>query len=543
MKELCTYKYSHIEVTKSYTEMKTSMKHSTIQLGDLPDEILMMILKNMCQVDVLYSLIDVNQRLNTIVHDPIFTNHLALLKHLSDGSICSLTDSMLDQFCSQILPKINHKIKCLHLESSSMERILLATNYPSLDELSLYKNALTDLFKNKILSLTFNMHEKENGGEFFNAIIFQRIIKIFTSLQYLNLCSSSIWYSRISLNAFTRDLASTTLLELHVTVNNFDNCLYLLDGRFNQLHTFYVNVADIQSSQKTINNMENLPNLKYFSLYSNVVTSAYDGLIVPLVNRMINLEELSLYVKICDINRFVDGNDLKKNILNNMSRLKKLQFYIRSTTGVLSQINIPSNEDIQYTFNDFHNNHIISYVDYFTDTQRGQCHIYSYPYTLNEYCKITNNFPGGLYKCVTKISLYDERPFEYKFFLRIAQSFPYLKKLIIENMKSQNDKPKSDDNQNLPIIEYPHLITLDLTEAHLDYIELFLFDTKMRLPNNISFIVLYQALRRVTEKFTRNATPIHEKKLHRLSLLGKYRIPKYVKEYFPHTKICSCEFV
>ncbi|CAF1559442.1 unnamed protein product [Rotaria magnacalcarata] len=521
------------------------MKHSTIQLDDLPDEILMMIFKNMCQVDVLYSLIDVNQRLTTIVHDPIFTNHVTLLNHLSDGSICSLTDSMLDQFCSQILPKMNHKIKCLHLESSSMERILLAANYPSLDGLSLYENALTDLFKNKILSLTFNMNvnKKDNDREHVNGIIFQRIIKIFTNLQYLNFCPSSIWYSRISLKAFTANLASTTLSELHVTVNDFDDCLYLLDGRFNQLHTLYVYVADIQSSQQTINNMENLPNLKYFSLYSNVVTRAYDELIVPLLNRMFNLEELSLYVKICDINRFVDGNDFKKNILNNMSRLKKLQFYIRSTTGVLNRINIPSNEDIQYTFKDFHNNHIISYVDYFTDTQRGQCHIYSYPYTLNEYCKITNSFPGGLYKCVTKISLYDERPFEYNFFLRIAESFPHLKKLIIENMKPQNGKPKSDGNQNLPIIEYPHLITIDLTEAHLDYIELFLFDTKMRLSNNISVVAIYQALRRVTEKFTRNATSTHGKKLHRLNLVGKYRIPKYVKEYFPHTKICSCEFV
>ncbi|CAF5225466.1 unnamed protein product, partial [Rotaria magnacalcarata] len=150
--------------------------------------------------------------------------------------------------------------------------------------------------------------------------------------------------------AFTANLASTTLSELHVTVNNFDDCLCLLDGRFNQLHTLYVYVADIQFSQQTINNMENLPNLKYFSLYSNVVTRAYDELIVPLLNRMFNLEELSLYVKICDINRFVDGSDFKKNILNNMSRLKKLQFYIRSTTGVLNRINIPSIEDIQYTF-------------------------------------------------------------------------------------------------------------------------------------------------------------------------------------------------
>ncbi|CAF1428030.1 unnamed protein product [Rotaria sp. Silwood1] len=114
------------------------MEHSMIQLDDLPDEILMMIFNNMRQVDVLYSLIDVNQRLNTIVHDPIFTTHLTLLEHFSDGSIHSLTDTMLDQFCLQILPKIKHKIKCFDLEPLSMERILLATNYPSLYGLTLY---------------------------------------------------------------------------------------------------------------------------------------------------------------------------------------------------------------------------------------------------------------------------------------------------------------------------------------------------------------------------------------------------------------------
>ncbi|CAF3818307.1 unnamed protein product [Rotaria sp. Silwood1] len=205
---------------------------------------------------------------------------------------------------------------------------------------------------------------------------------------------------------------------------------------------------------------------------------------------MINLEELGLYVKICERNKFVDGHDLKKNIINKLVRLKKIQFYFRSTIGLLNQINLPSNEDIQYTFKDFPDNHITSYVDYFSDTQQSRCHIYSHPYTLCEYYKITNNFP-------------------------------------------------EDDNQILPIIEYPHLTTLDHTEAHLDYIELFLLDTKTRLSNNVYLVVIYQALRRVTEKFTRNATRINGKKLRRLSLLGKYRIPKYVKEYFPHTEILN----
>ncbi|CAF4684620.1 unnamed protein product, partial [Rotaria sp. Silwood2] len=55
----------------------------------------------------------------------------------------------------------------------------------------------------------------------------------------------------------------------------------------------------------------------------------------------------------------------------------------------------------------------------------NECHIYSYPYKFNVYKNITNNFPGGLYKCVREMSLMDERPFEHEFFLRIAQSLRY----------------------------------------------------------------------------------------------------------------------
>jgi len=41
-------------------------------------------------------------------------------------------------------------------------------------------------------------------------------------------------------------------------------------------------------------------------------------------------------------------------------------------------------------------------------------------YSLTYYDNITNNFPGGLFKYVVEISLYDERPFEHEFFLRIS---------------------------------------------------------------------------------------------------------------------------
>ncbi|CAF4303127.1 unnamed protein product, partial [Rotaria sordida] len=45
------------------------------------------------------------------------------------------------------------------------------------------------------------------------------------------------------------------------------------------------------------------------------------------------------------------------------------------------------------------------------------------------YENITNNFSGGLFKCVQTVRLFDERPFEHTFFMRFAQAFPFSKYL------------------------------------------------------------------------------------------------------------------
>ncbi|CAM4840382.1 unnamed protein product [Rotaria magnacalcarata] len=534
--------------------MKINREHSTIQLDNLPDEILIMILKKMSQTDVLYSLIDVNQRLNSIAHDPIFTNHLTLREFISNDSINPSTDSMFDRFCSHILPKINDKIKWLDLDSSCMERILRATNYPSLYGLTLYnmnveismhyatdETILSNLFQNQILSLTIHLREAEE--EFYaaslNAVIFMDIINTFTNLQNLNFCPSSISNSALSFNTYILRMTSSTLLELHIRVTDFNDCLYLLDGRFSQLRRLYVNISSVYTLSFRTENTENLPNLKCFSLNCKNTLYYYDELIVPLLNRMINLEELGLYIIVSIRNTFVDGNDLKNKIINKMSRLNKFHFNIRSTIALRNQVNLQSNEDIQYTFKDFRDNHIISCVDYFSETRQGQSHIYSYPYTLDNYHRITNTFPGGLFKYVSKISLYDERPFEHEFFLRIAQSFPLVKDLTLVNVKPQNDK-RTDGNQNLPIIEYAHLTTLDLTKSHFDYFEQFLLDTKTTLSRNVDLSVVYQALRKVTQKFESNATRSNCSKLSGLAIVGQHRIPKYVQKYFPHTEISIC---
>ncbi|CAF4861680.1 unnamed protein product [Rotaria socialis] len=76
----------------------------------------------------------------------------------------------------------------------------------------------------------------------------------------------------------------------------------------------------------------------------------------------------------------------------------------------------------------------------FIEQYRDQCHVYSYPFLMQYYDDITNNFPRGLYRCVRVVSLYDEHPFENEFFIRIAQSFPFMEELSLINRHSQNHK-------------------------------------------------------------------------------------------------------
>ncbi|CAF5044445.1 unnamed protein product, partial [Rotaria sp. Silwood1] len=114
------------------------MEQSCIGLSDLSDEILINIFQKLDNIDVLYSLEGVNQRINKVIQDRIFTSHLNFVKWLPHVFIDFLSsDMMLNRFCSQIFPKIHDKIKWLHLESSSMKYVLCAANYPNLDTLSL----------------------------------------------------------------------------------------------------------------------------------------------------------------------------------------------------------------------------------------------------------------------------------------------------------------------------------------------------------------------------------------------------------------------
>ncbi|CAF4965013.1 unnamed protein product [Rotaria sp. Silwood1] len=143
--------------------MKMNMEYSCIGLNNLPDEILMIIFQKLNNIDVLYSFQGVNQRLNKIIHDPIFTSRLSFVKWLSDDFIDLFCfDIMLNRFCLKILPEIHDKIKWLDLESSSMKHVLHAIIYPNLDTLGLYninEESARSLFIGKIFQLNFILNK------------------------------------------------------------------------------------------------------------------------------------------------------------------------------------------------------------------------------------------------------------------------------------------------------------------------------------------------------------------------------------------------
>ncbi len=112
-----------------------------LNILDLPDEILFIILKKLNMVDVVYSLVDVNQRFDRLAVDSLYICDLNITNIMSINSLynqTSLIDTkVLSKICQKILPRIYHQVHKLTVEEYSMKPILFAATYPQLYSLSL----------------------------------------------------------------------------------------------------------------------------------------------------------------------------------------------------------------------------------------------------------------------------------------------------------------------------------------------------------------------------------------------------------------------
>ncbi|CAF4098336.1 unnamed protein product [Adineta steineri] len=207
-------------------------------------------------IDVIYSFVDITERFNQLVFDPFYIRNFNMtsmtMKSFYDR-IYSIDNQVLDNICKNILPRISHQINELIVEQYSMERVLHTMNYPQLYSLTLIDfseevlfNYLTNntilrtLLNQQITCLTIDVKDKPTEQS----------------------SSETLW------------IIFTLILSLCKQLNKLSFCQFDKD------------------------NIKKLPKLKHFSLTSYPHTFLYDNLIIPLIRRMINLEELILDLSI-----------------------------------------------------------------------------------------------------------------------------------------------------------------------------------------------------------------------------------------------------
>ncbi|CAF4049628.1 unnamed protein product [Rotaria sordida] len=150
-------------------------------------------------------------------------------------------------------------------------------------------------------------------------------------------------------------MSSTTWLSLNlnklcVDVCGFGDCLALLDGRLKQLTTFIVNIDYPEDDLSIIYNIDDLPNMKCFSLTCRCSTNEYDTRVLPLLRRMRKLEELTLDIINDERTTFIDGTQINDKILVHIPCLRKFTFHISVEVELRHLTHYLSNEDIQRTF-------------------------------------------------------------------------------------------------------------------------------------------------------------------------------------------------
>ncbi|CAF0776093.1 unnamed protein product [Adineta steineri] len=341
------------------------MSNSTLNIVDLCDEILLNILNKLNNLDVLYSCIGVNKKLDRLARDITFTQSINLVTTLSNEH----HNSILDRFCLLILQRIQHNIEYFTLNSLSVDRILRIGNYSKLHKLSLVN-----------LPIEMACH------------IFNVKMVIFI---------------------------------IHQTLNNLNDCICLLNGHLSQLHTLIVEIDWIRRTSMALNNTEIVSNLKCFSLISFRETIEYDTKIVPLLRHMSKLEKPTLSLIVDRRNSCIDGHHLVNDILSKMSHLHTFIFNIITNKVIIDEEFLPTRDNILCPLIEKGYN-ADCYTDYCT-ISNAQCHIYSLPFNLECMHMFTNKFPDGCVFVNVRhfAARLIWRPFEHEFLLKFLELFHY----------------------------------------------------------------------------------------------------------------------
>ncbi|CAF0862540.1 unnamed protein product [Adineta ricciae] len=376
-------------------------------------------------VDILYSLVDVNERFNRLALYFVYTHHhlnlviSPLVEHYSS----SIDGQVLDRICRNVLPQISNNIYQLTVEPLSLERVLSSANYPYLHSLALVN------FPSEIL---------------------------------------------------LPQLIGNTKLVRHLT------------DQITELH-----VESYINKDKSTNRRE----LDIFALIISVkgLTYYYDRQIVPLLRRMSNLEELSLFLTVLRFDStFIDGKQLYNDFLSAMTRLQKFSFNIHTQLdNKETEIHLPSSNDLRESFFEIGYENVDAFGDINFVNNRADSHIFSLPYEFKQFYFMTSVFPGGKFDQVQMLAMFDRRPFEHRLFKIIARDLPFLRLLVVANREGQQIEDHSDE-----CVTFSHLCKLTLGYSHSDYAKEFLCNENVALPRLTNLAITYQTLETVTNSFT-----------------------------------------
>jgi hypothetical protein len=138
--------------------MDNPISNNDLNLLDLPNEILLIIFKKLNMVDVLYSLVDVNQQFDQLVLNPLYIRDLDMtimtFKSAFDLTF-SIDNHVLSRVYEEILPRIYHQVNKITVEPRSLELILRRVNYPQLYSLSLI-NFQAEAFYQTLKGILYN---------------------------------------------------------------------------------------------------------------------------------------------------------------------------------------------------------------------------------------------------------------------------------------------------------------------------------------------------------------------------------------------------
>jgi hypothetical protein len=136
------------------------MTDATVQLLDLPDEILLIIIKELGSVDALYSFLNINKRLNQLTKSINNTKFLDFSTKILRAELYSSNRIKFNQFTNEILPQIYHNVVGLTMDFFSMNFILPLYEFPNLTQIvidhSLSSIILHKLCPHNELAISYN---------------------------------------------------------------------------------------------------------------------------------------------------------------------------------------------------------------------------------------------------------------------------------------------------------------------------------------------------------------------------------------------------